>query len=70
MRDLLIGWKQPRSPVFLYPHFDNIPLVRAPPDVLHDHGIPSPAHLSASVETLQAAEANCHHDLYKYEVMT
>ena len=70
MKDLVIVWKHPRSPVSLDPHFNNIPLARAPPDVLHDHVIPRPAHLSASVEALQAAEANCHHNLFKDEVMT
>ena len=47
-----------------------VPLAGALPDVLHDHGIPCPAHLSASVEALQAAEANCHHDLFKDEAPT
>ena len=51
--------------MLLYPNLHDIPPARALPDVLHDHGIPCPAHLSASVETLQAAEANHHHDLVK-----
>ena len=56
-----------RTPVF----FDeNIPLARALPDILHDHGIPSSAHLSAFVEALQAAEANHHHNFSEDEVIT
>ena len=70
MRDLLIVWKHLRTPVFLYPHFDDVPLAWAPPDVLHDHVIPCPAHLSASVEAIQAVQDNCHHNLCKDEVMT
>ena len=54
-----------RTPDFLYSHFYNIPLARALPDVLHDHGIPCPAHLSAPVEALHAAQDNHHHDLVK-----
>ena len=53
------------TPVLLNLHFHDISVSRALPDVLHDHGIPRSAHLSASVEALQAAEANHHHDLTK-----
>ena len=70
MRYVLLRWKHLRTPVSLDPHFDNIPLARVLPNVLQDHGIPCSAHLSASVEALQAAEANHHHDLLKDEVIT
>ena len=73
MRDLILRWKYIRlgmsirisTPVFFYPNLENIPLARVLPDVLHYHVIPSRAHLSASVKTLQATEANHHHNLVK-----
>ena len=73
MRDLILRWKYIRlgmsirisTPVFLYPNLENIPIAQVLPDILHYHGIPCRAHLSASVEALQAAEANHHHDLVK-----
>ena len=68
MIDCILVWKRMRTPVFF--DEENIPLARAPPDVLHDHCIPCSAHLSASVEALQAAKANHHHDLVEDEVMT
>ena len=53
------------TPVLLNLHFHDISVSRALPDVLHDLVIPCPAHLSAPVEALQAAESNLHHDLIK-----
>ena len=53
------------TPVLLNLHFHDISVSRALPDVLHDLVIPCRAHLSASVEALQAAESNHHHDLLK-----
>ena len=70
MEDLLVWWKYPRTPVFMNPHFDNISIAQALPDVLHDHSVPCSAHLFTSLEALHTVKANHHHDLLKDKVMT
>ena len=67
MMDCILAWKRMMTPVFFDKKY--IPLTRTLPDVRHDHCIPCPAHLSAPVKALQAAEANHHHDLVEDDVM-
>ena len=40
------------------------------PDLVHNHGIPSPADLSAVVKVLRAVEANHQHNFLKDARMT
>ena len=58
MREVIAGWKHPRTPFHLNPSSDNSSLARILPDIGQDLVIPSSAHLSASVETLKALKTN------------
>ena len=59
-----------RSPAFLNPPPDDNPpaFARVPPEIPHDPLTPGPAHLSAGVQTLGAAQADHPHDLVKNEL--
>ena len=68
MRNHIIGWKHPRTPVHLNPSFDNSSLAWISPDISQDLLIPSPADLSASVNALKALKDNHQHDVTEDEV--